>query len=218
MRKKFIFIGLLFVCCIGFLLYNLCSNIQKDFLNKEKKEAWSWIGNRSWFTISPVQIDSDFCPSRDNSDEYPYLRFSYPFLSVVDGDTIKILYEGEETSVRLIWVDTPEKYSTRYGYAECFGEEASTYLNNLLVGVNEVQIEFDDTQGTYDKYWRLLWYLFVNGENYNQKIIEDGYAREYTYKTPYHYQSIFKEAQKNAESWNRWLWNIQTCNGERKSL
>ena len=145
-------------------------------------------------------------------------RETYSLVSVVDGDTIKILVNGEPTSVRLIGVDTPEKYSTRYGYAECFWEEASQYLKDLLKNISEVEIEYDDSQGTYDKYGRILWYLFVNGENYNQKMIEDGYAREYTYNTPYRYQQVFKTAQKQAELWNVWLRNTNTCNGERKSI
>ena len=160
---------------------------------------------------------SDFSSFWTN-EKTSYPREKYPLVSVVDGDTIKILVNGENTSVRLIGVDTPEKYSTRYGYAECFGEEASQYLKDLLKDISEVEIEYDDSQGTYDKYGRILGYLFVNGENYNQKMIEDGYAREYTYKTPYRYQQTFKKAQKQAELWNVWLRNVNTCNGERKSI
>jgi len=33
---------------------------------------------------------------------------------VIDGDTIKISYNGKEKSVRLIGVDTPESYTTRF--------------------------------------------------------------------------------------------------------
>jgi endonuclease YncB( thermonuclease family) len=43
---------------------------------------------------------------------YPVEDFSkdtaYPVLKVVDGDTVKIDYEGKENTVRLIGVDTPE--------------------------------------------------------------------------------------------------------------
>jgi len=87
-----------------------------------------------------------------------------------------------------------------------------------MKGVEKVEIEFDDTQGTYDKYGRILGYLFVNGENYNQKMIADGYAREYTYNTPYKYQKEFKQAQKNAQLANYGLRSPKTCQGERKAV
>lgn len=217
MRKKFVFIFGIFVCCIGIIIYYTFSIIQKYELEKRKKEVWTWINVSSWNIIledwNTTNSFSWYTNDRDSAQ-----RFTYPFISVVDGDTIKIFFEWETHSVRLIGVDTPEKYSTRYGYAECFWEEASQHLKDLLHWITEVEIEYDDSQGTYDKYWRILWYLFVHGENYNQKMIEDWYAREYTYKTPYHYQKDFQYAQKQAELWNRWLWDVHTCNGERKSI
>lgn len=203
--KKYRIVGIILITSLTTLLIVGIQQISRTSRVIEKQNQSS-----SWER-------SDF-PSFWTNEKTSYPREKYPLVSVVDGDTIKILVNGENTSVRLIGVDTPEKYSTRYGYAECFGEEASQYLKDLLKDISEVEIEYDDSQGTYDKYGRILGYLFVNGENYNQKMIEDGYAREYTYKTPYRYQQTFKVAQKQAELWNVWLRNVNTCNGERKSI
>ena len=206
------------ICLLVYLSTNLT-------LKKEKREeVWktpTTISENKETTDRTTETgeQSDFSSFEKNieKEEEESVRETYPFVSVVDGDTIKILVNNEKTSVRLIGVDTPEKYSTRYGYAECFGEEASAYLNNLMKGIKEVEIEFDDTQGTYDKYGRMLGYLRVQGENYNQKMIADGYAREYTYNTPYKYQKEFKQAQKNAQLANHGLRAPTTCQGERKA-
>ena len=115
----------------------------------------------------------------------------------------------------MIWVDAPESYDTRYGYTECFWTESSKYLKNLLSN-KKIWLEYDNTQWRYDKYDRVLAYVFLNWENINKKIISDWYAREYTYNLPYKYQKEFKEAQSNASKSNKWLWNKNTCNWERK--
>lgn len=207
------------ICLLVYFSANL------DIKKEKREEVWktptiSSENKETTDRTTGTGEQSDFSSFEKNTEKKieESVRETYPFVSVVDGDTIKILVNNEKTSVRLIGVDTPEKYSTRYGYAECFGEEASAYLNNLMKWVETVEIEFDDTQGTYDKYGRILGYLFVNGENYNQKMIADGYAREYTYNTPYKYQKEFKQAQKDAQLANYGLRSPKTCQGERKSV
>lgn len=136
--------------------------------------------------------------------------------SVIDWDTIKIINENWELkSIRMIGLDSPESYATRYGYTECFWKEASNHLKILLKNATEIQLEFDPTQWTTDKYWRLLGYVFYNWVNINQKMIADGYWWEYTYNLPYKYQTEFKEAMDYAEKNNLWLWAENACNWER---
>ena len=45
-------------------------------------------------------------------------------------------------------------------------------------------------------------------------MIEAGYAYEYTYDTPYKYQTIYKQAQKKAEAGSVGLWSATTCSGK----
>lgn len=141
---------------------------------------------------------------------------TYRLESIVDGDTIKIADEkGQIISVRMIGIDAPESNTTRYGYAECFGKEAKTHLEELLRGEDNVQLEFDTTQGNYDKYNRLLAYVISRGTNINKKMIDDGFAFEYTYNLPYNYQSEFKTAQKDATLSGRGLRAGSACQGQR---
>ncbi|NBU64686.1 MAG: hypothetical protein EBS29_09330, partial [Chloroflexia bacterium] len=53
----------------------------------------------------------------------------------------------------------------------------------------------------------------ADGRLFNQVMIAEGYAFEYTYNLPYNYQSQFKAAQRNAQSQQLGLWAPATCNG-----
>ncbi len=133
----------------------------------------------------------------------------YDVKEVIDGDTIKIDYEGAETSVRLIGVNTPETVDPRTT-VECFGQEASDYLKTLLTD-KKVKIEADSTQTDRDKYDRLLRYVYLDNEDVAYKIISNGYGYEYTYNVPYEKQTSYKNAQSVAESTKRGLWADGVC-------
>lgn len=137
----------------------------------------------------------------------------YRVLSVTDGDTIRINYNGESTPVRMIGIDTPETKHPRKP-VECFGPQASDYASSMLAG-KSVQLEFDPSQDTVDYYGRLLAYVYVDNISYNQQAILNGYAYEYTYNDAYKYQKQFRMAESEARSNSRGLWSAATCNGSR---
>ena len=143
---------------------------------------------------------------------------TYKLLKVIDWDTLKVKNNNEEINIRMIGLDAPEKSTTRYWYTECFWNEATNHLNEILSWITTIQVEQDPTQWETDKYWRLLWYVFLSWNNINQKMIEDGYWFEYTYNLPYKYQKEFKKAEKNARLNKLWLWDKNTCNWERREI
>ncbi len=151
-------------------------------------------------------------PAIQNNSQYEY----YSVSSVVDGDTIKVNIGGTIETLRLIGMDTPEVVDPRKP-VQCFGKEASNKAKELLIG-KKVRIEKDSTQGEFDKYNRRLAYIYrEDGLFYNKYMIEQGYAHEYTYNTPYKYQANFKAAQKSAQENLRGLWSLDTCNGDTTS-
>lgn len=160
-------------------------------------------------TVTPV-VSATLTPSP--ASQYTY----YSVTDVVDGDTIKISMNGSTETLRLIGMDTPETVDPRKP-VQCFGKEASKKGKELLLN-KKVRIEKDPTQGERDKYDRLLVYVYRDdGIFYNKLMIEQGYAHEYTYNTPYKYQSEFKSAQKSAEQNQLGLWSPTTCNGDTTS-
>ncbi|MCA9349711.1 thermonuclease family protein [Candidatus Saccharibacteria bacterium] len=136
-------------------------------------------------------------------------------LKVIDGDTIEVSLNGREQRVRLIGVDTPETKDPRL-VVQCFGTEASQYSKNKLEG-KQITLESDPYVAHYDKYQRLLAYVYLDGKNFNQELIEQGYAHEYTYDNQlYLYQADFKLSEELARFKNQGFWNEQTCGGNTK--
>ena len=119
---------------------------------------------------------------------------------------------GTNVTIRLIGVDTPETVDPRKP-VQCFGKEASDKAKQMLTG-QRVRIEEDPSQGTYDKYGRLLAYIFLpDGTLFDEYLIAEGYGHEYTYDTPYKYQKEFRAAETDARVEKKGLWANDTCAG-----
>lgn len=129
---------------------------------------------------------------------------------VIDGDTIVLDIDGSDTRVRVIGLDTPETVDPREKL-ECFGEAASAKAREMLEGTF-VRLEEDASQGKYDKYGRLLAYVYLaDGTLFNEYMIREGYGHEYTYRIPYKYQTQFKTAERDARENKRGLWADHAC-------
>lgn len=134
----------------------------------------------------------------------------YRVVSVTDGDTFKVNIAGKTETLRLIGINTPETVDPRKP-VECFGKEASNRAKQLLIG-KKVRLEGDSTQDERDKYGRLLCYAWLeDGTFFNKVMISEGYAYEYTYDSPYKYQTEFKQAQVEAKNNKLGLWADGVC-------
>jgi micrococcal nuclease len=134
----------------------------------------------------------------------------YRVSRVIDGDTIDVEKDGARVRVRLIGVDTPETVDPRRP-VECFGKEASGKAKELLEG-KLILLETDPSQGRYDKYQRMLAYVYLSdGTFFNKEMISEGYAHEYTYRLSYRYREEFKAAERVAREEKRGLWADGVC-------
>lgn len=136
----------------------------------------------------------------------------YRVTSITDGDTIKVNLDGKTETIRFIGMDTPETKDPRKP-VQCFGKEASSRMQHYAQS-KSVRLEADASQGDRDKYGRLLRYVYSeDGRNIAYEMIKEGYAHEYTYNTPYKYQSQFKDAYNHARTNQLGLWSPSTCSG-----
>jgi micrococcal nuclease len=134
----------------------------------------------------------------------------YPVTDVLDGDTIKVKLGDHEETLRLLGINTPE-VDSKYRTLQCWGPEASKETKQKLTGAS-VRIESDPSQSLRDKYDRMLVYVFLDdGTNFNQQLIEEGFAQEYTYAGTYKYQKEFKVSESKARNNKLGLWSPDNC-------
>ena len=92
---------------------------------------------------------------------------------VIDGDTIDVDIDGENTRVRLLNIDTPE-IGHNGEPSECLAEEAKQYLEGRLPKGTEVRLEYDSERT--DKYGRTLAGVFIDDDFINADVAAEGLA------------------------------------------
>jgi micrococcal nuclease len=135
-------------------------------------------------------------------------RTTVRVVEVVDGDTIRVDLNGEETPVRLIGIDTPEKDGP-YTDEECFGVRATQFTARALGG-RDVELEFDVERT--DRYDRTLAYVWIDDSLFNERILREGYAVLATCPPNVRYVDRFTTAQQRARDGQAGLWGA--CPGQ----
>lgn len=129
----------------------------------------------------------------------PDLREVVDVVRVVDGDTLDVRRNGATERIRLKGVNTPEK-------GEC-GAQAATEALVELAG-DQVAIERDG-KGTHG---RTLGYLWAqNGAFVQRELVVRGLALAYPYGSPDAYSEGLAQAQSEAESARRGMFNPSAC-------
>ena len=123
---------------------------------------------------------------------------------VIDGDTIRVRVQGQEHTVRLIGVDTPETVHPTEA-AQHFGAEASAYTKAALEA-KTVTLEADPTGDTRDRYGRLLRYVHLDGQNFNARLIREGYGHAIR-RFRYSLKAQFIRLEDSARKAGRGLWS-----------
>ncbi|MFC4712628.1 thermonuclease family protein [Planococcus dechangensis] len=141
-------------------------------------------------------------------------RIPVEVTQVIDGDTVRIIYEGKETTVRYLLVDTPETNHPRYG-EQPLGQEATERNRQLLESANQVEIEFD-VGGRFDDYDRLLGYFYADGESVQEQLLEEGFARvAYIYPPNTRYVDEFRDAEADARQQQIGIWEFENYSTDR---
>jgi len=164
--------------------------------------AWAAISLGVLGLLGPVVIAQREAPEipRPDFSSLPVAEV----VRIVDGDTVVLRLRGENTTVRLIGVDTPETVHPRRP-VEAYGKEASRFLTNLLAG-ESVYIE-SEPGNTVDRYGRALGYLYrvPDGLFVNLEIVRQGYGHAYT-KYPFSHMELFRFYESKAREAGRGLW------------
>ena len=125
----------------------------------------------------------------DSSLENFFEESEFGFVErVIDGDTVVI----NSSSIRLLGVNSPEK-------GEKYYEEAKSFLESRVLN-KTVEMKFGNEK--YDRYDRILAYVFLNEKNVNLELVEKGFANFYFPSGKDFYYNDFKQAWKDCLNFN----------------
>lgn len=119
---------------------------------------------------------------------------------VIDGDTVKT---AGGKSIRLLGIDTPE-LDWENNKHEFYAKKAREFSLKELLDKN-VKLEFD--QEKEDEYGRTLAYIYQDGENFNLKLLEKGFATLMIVEPNDRYEDEFKKAAEGARREKKGLWS-----------
>lgn len=154
---------------------------------------------------TPAAPKQTAAPTAHNPEDY-----WHKVTAVVDGDTVKASIDGKEQTIRIIGINAPESTSTK----DCYGDESTSKAKEFLTG-KWIKIESDKTQDNTDKYQRLLRYVYFDqATDFGKRMIQEGYAYEYTYAKPYKKQAVYRTTQEEAKTKSLGLWSKNTCDGQ----
>ncbi len=133
-------------------------------------------------------------------------RFQTTLVRCVDGDTARFMVEGVNQSTRFLAIDTPE-YTTK---KETYGKEASAFTCDKLMSAKIIELELDPSSNQYDKYDRLLAWIYVDGVLLQDEIIKKGLGEVAYLYGDYKYTSILEQSEIVAKNKQIGVW--QTSN------
>jgi micrococcal nuclease len=103
----------------------------------------------------------------------------------VDGDTVRVRIGDKSEAVRIQALDTEESRAGGDKPLTPWGKKASEHAATLFTAGKEITLDFDEPQGAEvkldlsrfrDNFGRLLALVFVDGKDFQQHMIEEGYS------------------------------------------
>lgn len=128
------------------------------------------------------------------------------FSKCVDGDTIKVLINGKENTIRMLAIDTPESVHPTKG-TEYYGKESSEYTCNKVSNANKIELEYDNNSDKKDKYDRVLAWIWVDDILLQDELVKNGYAEVAYLYGDYKYIDTLKDHQSVAEASKIGIWD-----------
>lgn len=134
------------------------------------------------------------------------------FNKCVDGDTFKVVLNNDIITVRLLAVDTPESVHPNKE-KEFYGEESSNFTCSKLKNAKKIELEYDSNSDKFDKYDRLLAWVFVDEVLLQDEIIKNGYGKVAYLYDEYKYTDILLNSEALAQERHLGIW-IDNSNNE----
>jgi len=201
----------------AFLFLLLCSGCSTAKENVAEKAA---VAETKAETQKIITYNQEI--GRRETDYTPVQRqgeYSYPDLSgkdsavitkITDGDTYHVELNGEDVTVRLIGVDTPESVAPESYRKEntAEGTKVSELVKEKISIGDTVYLECDVSET--DRYGRMLAYVyFSDGTMVQDWLLSNGYAKVYTIEPDTKYAEHFEELELQAQEQGIGIWSSE---------
>ncbi len=177
------------------------AKLKKDLL-KNKYVRYGVLGAliiSTLFGLNPTFIEDFF-----SNGKILFTEDSGYQIKCIDGDTFEMNVDGKKEKIRLLAVDSPEDTKVK----EKYGDEASKLTCDLLNDALEIELEYDPGN-EYDKYGRSLYWVFVDDQLLQEKLVEQGLAEiKYVQKSTVNdlYLMQLEHAQNKAKKSELKIW------------
>ncbi|WOO97365.1 thermonuclease family protein [Micrococcus terreus] len=159
-----------------------------------KKTSWWKVGTGTVLVVGVLGAGGAFAVNqsqRAKDDTWATV------VRVVDGDTFEGVIAGEQKTVRLLNVDTPETKHPQEA-VQCLGPEATEMLKDLLEPGDRVKLEYDIERT--DRYGRTLAGVFKDDSLVNADLARAGLGVAVLYEPNRKFYDEVREAQQEAEA------------------
>ena len=131
-----------------------------------------------------------FCSCKANDREEIPNQFTSKVISVKDGDTIEVLFDGKPLRIRFANIDCPEIRNS-----QPFGKAAKQFTSSMCFGRDVTIVD----NGKFDRYHRLIAVIINDkGQNVNKALVKAGLAWHYKkYSTDAEYAALENMARQN---------------------
>lgn len=137
---------------------------------------------------------------------FVYAKETVKLSKCVDGDTFRAIINDKEYTIRMLAIDTPESVKANTDI-EYYGKESSEYTCKRLTNAKKIELEYDEKSDKFDKYDRLLAWVFIDNKLLQEELVEKGYAKVAYLYNDYKYNDILKEKQELASAKEIGIWN-----------
>ncbi|MEX1308481.1 MAG: thermonuclease family protein [Eubacteriales bacterium] len=158
---------------------------------------------------APVLPDMDLSDKDLFEDGIAIVTLDYG----IDGDTVAFIVGGKSYHLRMLGIDTPE-VDENLRQLDPWGKAASSYTKTVLKNASQIVLQLDPQSDTFDKYGRLLGWVWVDGELHNYNVVAAGLAEVAYLYGDYIYTDDLKRAQAEAQEQGLKIWGEKDPNYE----
>lgn len=132
-------------------------------------------------------------------------KYSAELEKCIDGNTAIFKIGEESFKTRFLYIDAPES-TTRH---DPYGKEAAEFTCSKLNEAKEIVLETDGDE-LYDKYNRLLAWIWVDGKLLQEELTKNGLVKMFYDYGDYKYEEQLHAAMEEAKQEKRGLYEKET--------